>query len=343
MTQLARARGCLVGLAVGDALGQPTEGFTPERVRARYGRIEGLLDPAAAVSDDTEYALFSAQVIIEQRGVPTAADFAAAWRERIVPQTGPFKGAGFSEMAAIDNLRRGLEPPASGRHYHAWSDGLAMRVAPHAIVHAGRPAAAAALARVDGSVSHAGEGIHAGAAVAASIAAALVADGPAALGAILTEALAHVPADSWTARALRSGLEIGTAAAADGGDPFAALDALHDALAVPDFPWMDLAPEAVGLAWGLLAAGRGAFEPTLLAAANLGRDADTVAAIAGAVLGALHGFDAIPAAWRAVVRPAEGRCLACVAGMELVSVADALVATHVAAEPSDHAASEARA
>lgn len=324
MIDTARARGCLVGLAVGDALGQPTEGLTPETVRARFGRIEDLLDPAAAVSDDTEYALFSARVLIDHRGAASAADFAAAWRERIVPQAGPFKGAGFSEMAAIDNLRRGLEPPASGRHYHAWSDGLAMRVAPHAIVHAGRPAAAATLARVDGSVSHAGEGIHAGAAVAASLAAALVAPGAEALGDVLAEALAHVPPDSWTARALRDGLAIGRRH----DDPFDAMDALHDGLAVPDFPWMDVAPEAVGLAWGLLAAGRGSFEATLLAATNLGRDADTVAAIAGAVLGALHGFDVVPERWRGVLRPATGRCLACVAGMELVTVADALVGVH---------------
>lgn len=320
MSAADRARGCLVGLAVGDALGQPTEGLTPAAVRARHGRIEGLLDPAAAVSDDTEYALFSAQVLIDHRGTPAASDFEAAWRARILPQTGPFKGAGFSEMAAIDNLRRGLRPPASGRHHHAWSDGLAMRVPPHAIVHAGDPAAAAALARVDGSLSHAGEGLHAGAAVAASLAAALAAPGPEALDEALRVALQHVPADSWTARAIGTALSIGSAC----DDAWTAIDPLHDALAVQDFPWMDLAPEAVGLAWGLLAAGHGDFRSTLLAAANLGRDADTVAAMAGAVLGALHGLAVVPDAWRGVLRPAEGRCLACVAGMDLLSTADAL-------------------
>ncbi len=317
-----RARGCLVGLAVGDALGQPTEGLTPQAVRERYGRIEDLLDPAAAVSDDTEYALFSARVIIEQGGQPTATDFEAAWRKHIVPQTGPFKGAGFSEMAAIDNLRAGLHPPASGRHYHAWSDGLAMRVPPHAIVHAGDPSGAAALARLDGSVSHAGEGLHAGAAVAASLAAALTASGARALDEALEVALEHVPADSWTARALGTGLAIGGASP----DAWEAIEPLHAALAVRDYPWMDLAPEAVGLAWGLLRAGRGDLRSTLLAAVNLGRDADTIAAIAGAVLGALLGMAAIPREWLGVLRPAQGRCLASVAGMDLVATADSLAA-----------------
>jgi ADP-ribosylglycohydrolase len=310
-----------VGLAVGDALGQPTEGLTPAQVRARWGRIETLLDPAAAVSDDTEYALFAAQVLLERGGAITSDAIADAWLERIVPQTGPFKGAGFSEMAAIENLARGLRPPASGRHYHAWSDGLAMRVAPYGVFAAGDPVEAARLARVDGVVSHDGEGLHAGAAVASSLAVAMTA-APSDLDAVLDVALHHVPEDSWTARDLRRALELGRAA--DGA--WSAIDPLHDALAVRRYPWMDLGPEAVGLAWGLLAAGRGDFRSTLLAAVNLGRDADTVAAIAGAVLGALHGFDAVPDEWRGVLRPAEGRCLRCVAGMDLIDVADRLVA-----------------
>lgn len=329
MTLVARACGCLVGLAVGDALGQPSEGLTPDEVRRRHGRIEGLLDPFASVSDDTEYALFTAQVLIDHAGSPSADDIADAWLARIVPQTAPFKGAGFSEMAAIDLLRRGVRPPATGRHYHAWSDGLAMRVAPHAIVQAGRPDAAARLARTDGSVSHAGEGIDAGAAVAATLAVALTSSDPEALPDALREALAYVPDDGWTARALRTGLAVGAAAE----DAWAAILPLHDALAARDFPWMDLAPEAVGLAWGLLAAGRGDFEATLLAAANLGRDADTVAAIAGAVLGALHGIDVVPDAWRTVVKPATGRCLASVAGMDLIATADALAALHTEVHP----------
>ncbi len=306
---------------MGDALGQPTEGMTPNAVRARWGRIEGLLDPAAAVSDDTEFALFSARVLLDHGGDPTSDDVADAWLQHVVPQTGPFRGAGFSEMAAIDNLRHGLRPPASGRHHHAWSDGLAMRVAPYGIYAAGDPSEAARLTRVDGSVSHAGEGIHAGVAVAAALALAMTA-GVEALEDVLAEAPSHIPSDSWTARALRRGVAVGAAAA----DPWSAIDPLHDDLAVRHFPWMDLGPEAVGLAWGLLAAGRGDFEATLLAAVNLGRDADTVAAIAGAVLGALHGLPVVPEAWLGVLRPAEGLCLACVRGMELLDTADRLVA-----------------
>ena len=46
----AKARGTLLGLAVGDALGQPTEGKTMEFIQERWGRITGFLsdDPVRA-------------------------------------------------------------------------------------------------------------------------------------------------------------------------------------------------------------------------------------------------------------------------------------------------------
>jgi len=311
------ARGCFVGLAVGDALGQPTEGWTPAAIEAKWGYIDDLPAGRVTVSDDTEYALFSARVVLEHGVEATSGDFADAWLEHIVPQRGPFKGAGFSEMAAIENLRRGLRPPESGRHYHAWSDGLAMRVAPFGIASGGDPHRAADLARADGQVSHDGEGIYGGQAVAAAVAAA---SRGASLDEVVDAARGVIPADSWTRRNLDAGVAIGSRAP----DARTAIADLHDAMAIPSYPWADLAPEAIGLAFGLLAAGRGDLPESLLAAVNLGRDSDTVAAIQGAILGARLGLDGIPERWHQVVVPARGLCLACVEGVDLLETADAL-------------------
>ena len=310
------ARGCLVGLAVGDALGQPTEGWTRQAIEAEWGYIEGFVGDVS-VSDDTEYALFTAQAFLRHGLNVTSDDIAEAWLEHIVPHPGPFKGAGFSEMAAIDNLKRGLRPPQSGRHYHSWSDGLAMRVAPCGILGAGDPRLAARLAEVDGSVSHDGEGIYAGQAIAAAQAVAMYRGG---LGEIVEAALSVIPEDSWTARNIHLALDI----ADKSRDVKRVLEPLYNALAVTYYPWTDLGPEAVGLAFGLLKAGDGDFRDTLLAAVNLGRDTDTVAAIVGSILGAQGGMDAVPSEWLAVVQPASGVCLACVRGLDLLETADAL-------------------
>lgn len=311
------ARGCLIGLAVGDALGQPTEGWTPDAIAATWGYIDDLPNGSSAVSDDTEYTLFSARVLIERGLDVSSDDFADAWLRHIVPQEGPFKGAGFSEMATIENLRRGLRPPQSGRHYHSWSDGLAMRVAPFGIVANGDIALAARLATIDGRVSHDGEGIYGGQAVASAVAAA---SRGWSLGTVVDAARDVVPADSWTMRNIDVAVEIGATHA----NAKEAIPDLHRAMAVDYYPWADLAPEAVGLAFGLLVAGRGDVPDTLLAAVNLGRDSDTVAAILGAILGSRSGPEGIPRKWHAVVAPASGRCLRCVQGIDLLETADAL-------------------
>ena len=318
------ARGCLVGLAVGDALGQPTEGWTRQAIETKWGYIGGFVGDVS-VSDDTEYALFTAQAFLRHGLNATSDDIAQAWLEHIVSHPGPFKGAGFSEMAAIDNLRRGLRPPQSGRHYHSWSDGLAMRVAPCGILGAGDPHLAAQLAEIDGSVSHDGEGIYAGQAVAAAQAVAMHGGG---LDELVEAALAVIPEDSWTARNIRLALDI----AGKNRDVRRVLEPLYNALAVTYYPWTDLGPEAVGLAFGLLRAGGGDFRETVLAAVNLGRDTDTVAAIVGSILGAKGGMDAIPSEWLSVVQPASGVCLACVRGLDLLETADALVTLRAEAQ-----------
>jgi ADP-ribosylglycohydrolase len=314
-----RARGCLAGLAIGDALGQPTEGKTPAQIRDRWGTITDYVSDDPVGSDDTEYAVFSAQTLLRHGRGLTFDDVADAWRTHVASQRGGFKGAGFSEMLAIRNLREGQGPPACGEHLHSWSDGLAMRVAPFGIVAPGDPDEAARLAEVDGVVSHAGEGLLGGRAVAAAVAVSMTG---ATTAQATAAALAVVPADSWTARAVREAVEIGEGAGSVGD----ALDPLYDALVCHPYPWADLGPEAVGLAFGLLAASDGAFEDAVLGGANIGRDTDTIAAIAGAVVGARIGLTGLPPRWVERVQTVQGLCIRTVAGTDLLALADDLAA-----------------
>ena len=206
-----RARGCLLGLAVGDAMGAPVENLTAEAIAARWGPITGFLTDRPSGTDDTEYAAFSALLLLEHGTALTSDHVADAWVTHLAGREGGFPGAGFSELGTIENLRAGLRPPASGRHLHSWSDGLAMRSAVHGVYAAGDPATAARLAAVDGAVSHDGEGVHAGVAVAAAVAVAMT--GTATPHDIAAAALAAVPADSWTARSLRAGITHASATA----------------------------------------------------------------------------------------------------------------------------------
>ncbi|CAM5397360.1 hypothetical protein SROCM77S_02470 [Streptomyces rochei] len=304
-----RARGALLGLAVGDALGAPAENMKPSEIRARWGRITGYV---AAEPAGTEYAIFSGLLLARYGSALTAAHVEAAWHEWIADrEEGPFRGAGFSERGTLENLRRGLAAPISAQHRHAWSDGLAMRAAPHGVFAAGRPAEAARLVAIDGSVSHDGEGIHGGQAVAAGVAAAMAG---APTDAVVASALAVVPEDSWTARCLRRAMT-----AAHLGER-----AVRSAVVIGGYPWTDLAPEAVALAFGAYAAADGDFTEAVLTAVNMGRDADTTAAVAGALAGAARGVAAIPAEWASAIGPARGSCLPSMAGHHVLDVADLL-------------------
>lgn len=313
----AHARGCLAGLALGDALGSPAEGKTPAQIRERWGRIEDFLSPEQGGTDDTEYALFSARLLLTYGFELTPANVVDAYFREIISSDNTYKGAGFSEILSIRNLEAGLRPPASGQHLHSWSDGLAMRVAPYGIVAAGDPALAARLAAADGCVTHAGEGIYSGQAVAAAIAAAMHG---AALNTVFDAALSILPADSWTCRSLRRALAI----ARDHPGVRNAIQPLHDAIVCHTYYWADIAPEAVGLAFGVLAAAEGDFEESVLGGVNIGRDTDTIAAIAGAIAGARGGLSTIPPHWRLRLRKAGGTCIKTVRGMDVLETADRL-------------------
>ncbi|MFH9015810.1 ADP-ribosylglycohydrolase family protein [Streptomyces sp. NPDC017943] len=318
----ARARGALLGLAVGDALGAPAENMKPSEIRARWGRITGYVAEHPAGTDDTEYAIFSGLLLARHGSALTPAHVESAWHELIADRDeGPFRGAGFSERGTLENLRRGLAAPISAQHRHAWSDGLAMRAAPFGVFAAGRPAEAARLVAIDGSVSHDGEGIYGGRAVAAGVAAAMAG---AQVIAVVAAALAVVPDDSWTARCLRRAVT-----AAHRGER-----AVRSAVVIGGYPWTDLAPEAVALAFGAYAAADGDFQQSVLTAVNMGRDADTTAAVAGALAGATQGVPAIPAEWAAPIGPVRGRCLPAMAGYHVLDVADLLTSPSASPEPS---------
>jgi len=75
-----RAVSCIEAVAVGDAMGKITEGYSPEEIISTYGgRITGFRQPIqpksrftwkyAEVTDDTHFTLLIADSIIENKGV----------------------------------------------------------------------------------------------------------------------------------------------------------------------------------------------------------------------------------------------------------------------------------
>lgn len=312
-----RARGAIAGLSVGDALGRPVEGLLPHEIQEKWGRVEGYVSDDPLGSDDTEYALLTAMALLEYPKNFNANNIAQLWVDKVCSQVGGFGGGGFSEMLAIRNLSRGYKPPRSGQHSHAWSDGLAMRVAPIGVAAAGDPELAAKLAWEDGIVSHSEEGIYAGQAVAAAVASAMAGN---AIDRIFADALSVVEPDSWTARLMIRADEL---VSSSNNWSELAIRAGKE-LTCLEYYWADLAPEAVSLTFVAFLGGGGNFSESVLNAVNLGRDADTIAAMTGGIVGAMTGIEGIPEEWLPAVTEAPGICLEATKGMNPLLVADQL-------------------
>jgi len=308
-----KAAGVLIGLAVGDALGDLGRS---DAYRQRYGIITNLYDGAAG-TDDTEFAVLTARALLDCGGDLTPTAMLAAWQKYILAQGGVFERAGRPLYGAVENIRRGMKPPLSGLdNVLNIDDGAAMRIAPVGIFCAGDPGRAARMAAVEAQISHAKDGIWAAQAVAASIAVAM-ADGN--TQEVIDAGLACIPDDSWLGRGMASAMAI----CDDANDVMeAAWERLHVDLWTPAHA---VSPEAIPQLYAIYRLTDGDFRRGLFWAGNFGRDADTLTAIIGALAGARYGVGIMPPEWVAVVRRPAGVSLKFAAQEDLLALADDLV------------------
>ena len=316
----AGVQNCLAGLAVGDAMGCPTEFLTPEQIVAEYGWVEGLVAsptchphaalPTGRVTDDTEQAMALAGVYLRDGRMSASAmaqavlDWADAQGEHLALYLGP------STRRALEVLRAGADPRESGRA--GKTNGAAMRVAPVGIVHAGDLEGALADA-VEASLPTHGTtlALSAAAAVACAVAEAMRQD--ATLEEVLEAGMEgavrgrEFGAWVWTPP-LEKRFELALRLVRQAENEAQAVRALYDYVGV------DMTvTESVPTAFGLVALAEGDPMRAVRYAANIGGDTDTIGAIAGAICGALRGIEAVDGALLAEVERVNGLDLAAVA------------------------------
>ncbi|GHE94268.1 ADP-ribosylglycohydrolase [Amycolatopsis deserti] len=303
MSARDRALGAFAGLALGDALGMPTQSMSRTEIARRYGRIDSLVDavhdqpiapgmPAGSITDDTEQALLLARLLVDGGGRVEPLVFARAlldWEADMI-RRGSADLLGPSTKRALDLLQSGADPAEAGRG--GSTNGAAMRITPVAI------ATPPDLDRLLDAVTEASLVTHnssLGIAAAAAVAAAVSAGVD---GASLPESLDHAEAAA-DLGAHRGAWSAGGDIAArirwargwvSGMDSTALADAVYQVIGTSV-----AAQESVVAAIALAHALGDRPADALTLAAGLGGDTDTVAAMCGAILGAQHGFDGLPA------------------------------------------------
>ena len=310
--RFSRAYGALAGLALGDALGMPTQAMSPQQIRSVYGTITGLVDgdasqpyapgmPAGSVTDDTEQALLIASLLIRGRGSSSghvalnAVEFAhalLAWEDSMI-ERGSLDLLGPSTKAALERVRAGEDPLTVGGE--GTTNGAAMRVTPIGIaVSTEDPEAFAEAVWSSCRVTHATrQGFQSAALVAAAVSMGInAARSPSLdLRSLLWKAVTYVDSlperGAWTPdpdviAATRRAMQLAVNPASS------SLECLVEQVGTSV-----ASAHAIPMAFALLA--RDPSPRALLDAANIGGDTDTIGAIAGAILGAALGGEVLPA------------------------------------------------
>ena len=356
--RFSRAYGALAGLALGDALGMPTQAMSPAQIRAVYGRITGLVDgdasqpyapgmPAGSVTDDTEQALLVASLLVRGRGSSSgrvaldAGEFAhalLAWEDSMI-ERGSLDLLGPSTKAALERVRAGEDPLSVGGA--GTTNGAAMRVTPIGIaVSTADPEAFADAVWSSCQVTHATrQGFQSAALVAAAVSMGIDWDTPSAsdMTALLWKALTYVDSlperGAWTpdpdvVAATRRAMQLVANPASS------SLECLVEQVGTSV-----ASAQAIPMAFALLA--RDPSPRALLDAANIGGDTDTIGAIAGAILGGAFGEQVLPADSLSMIEEVSHLGLPSVA-LELLELRDqALVGRQEESAPASSPASPA--
>jgi len=312
-----KSAGCLIGLAIGDAFGDAAR--DPEN-QFLYGITTDFPEKPTGSTDDTEFALLTAEILLQSNGAPNRDSVTKAWRTHVLVQD-ELKRGGASEREAAANIRRGVLPPQSGQfNTYAASDGAAMRASPIGIVAAGDPKRAAALAECDAEISHCGEGIWGAQAVAAAVSVAM-AHGT--VDEIFEAGVQQAPEGSWLKHNFNQAIAIMNK---HKHDLHATWMELHQALRGE---YKASVPEAVVSAFSVFLLTDGDFRNCIVYSGNFGRDSDTIGAVAGALAGTICGLANIPEDWVARVRRPSGTCLQFTADLDIVDVAHRLAGLRI--------------
>jgi ADP-ribosylglycohydrolase len=315
----SRALGALYGLAIGDALGMPTQGLSRAAIVARYGLLLDGFEPgppchpiaaglpAGTITDDTKQAVLLARLIVKDGGAPDPAELASqllAWEESMRTR-GSLDLLGPSTRRALDAIAAGASVEDTGRS--GTTNGAAMRITPVGVATpSGDPGLLVDRVVAASRVTHnTGIALAGAAAVAAAVSAGI--DGATVPEAVQRAAAAAADAAScghWAAGADVASRITWAAGLVEGLGRKQAMDVVYR-LVGTSLATQESVPAAFAVATV------SPQDPWLACriAASLGGDCDTIAAMTGAICGACQGLESFPESARPTVTRVNTRDL----------------------------------
>lgn len=309
-----RIKGCLIGVAAGDAMGMPSSMMSPQTIRQTFGYIDRFLPappdhilhgglPAGAVTDDTQQTFLLADSIIACKAIDPEdiARRLIAWAEANHAFSSMLVGP--SSLRALGAIRAGKPIHESGRVGD--TNGAAMRIAAVGIYGKGdleRTVAAvekACLPTHNTNVAIAGA-----AAVAQAIGIGL--QGNVDLDKLIEQALEAARlglqrGHSWYGASIADRTNIALKIIASVNDRAIRLEKIYDIVGT-GVQMVETVPTSLAI----VKMANGDPVEGVIIAANMGGDCDTIGAIVGAICGAIRGADAFPKDWIELLQEVNG-------------------------------------
>ncbi|MFB6979538.1 ADP-ribosylglycohydrolase family protein [Streptomyces scopuliridis] len=327
-----RVTGALIGAAVGDALGGPVEGWTPEAIAERHGgRVRGIVEPFhkdewktarpiapyhkgdGHVTDDTlmTHALIRVyEQVRDHLDAYAVADHLVPdlmtnprWIPELEAEALPLQRIFLAEKWIVARIHYGHVDPREAGVGNIVNCGAAMYMAPVGAVNAGNPLRAYEEALEVAGAHQSSYGREAAGVFAAAVASAFT---PGATPGSVVEDVLKLAKDG-----TKAAIEAVCDVAARYDDFEDALGPLREAVAPFDTVGPEYRKPSLGarrpsrlhsieelpVALGMVLVGRGDFRHTVLGSVNYGRDCDSIATMSGAIVGALYGEESVPKEW----------------------------------------------
>jgi ADP-ribosylglycohydrolase len=326
-----KAVGALLGSAVGDAIGGAVEGWTPEAIRERHGGwVTGIVGPwyedwrtarpiapyhkgDGHITDDTLMTHALVEVYDERRTHLDAYAVAESlvpkmvngtrWVPELEADALLLQRVFLAEKWLVARLHYGHVDPREAGVGNIVNCGAAMYMAPVGLANAGDPEGAYAEALDVAGAHQSSYGREAAGVFAAAVAAAMI---PGATPGSVVETVVGLAKDG--TRAAISAVAEAADGVTDWGQAIPVLRAAVEPFDTvgPDYrnlsmdarrPSRTKSIEELPVALGMLLVAEGDVRRSVLGGTNYGRDADSIASMAGAVAGALNGSSGVPRNW----------------------------------------------
>ncbi|NWF88238.1 MAG: ADP-ribosylglycohydrolase family protein [Ignavibacteriaceae bacterium] len=334
-----RVQNAMIGLAIGDAIGWTSMfrrsfllPFWTRRIRREmesYSENQNITilpmpfslnQPSEnfdlSPTDDTEWTAFTCEILLNSN-YDSYADLVWNGWNKLAHSNEVIRGS-IATQSAINNLRRNIQPPQSGKENpHYFDDSAMPRAVPIGIFCIGKPDKAAYLSEIDASITNSEDGIWAAQAIAVAIS--MLCSGRSITDSI-DAAYKYLPKASWIRRTFEETFLM----ARESKSIFSILPELQKEVVNKEYSYGNTAPETLALAFAILQLHGDNFETALMTSASFAKSSETLPAIVGALVGAMQTSAIGSNSWLEAIKTLKGVCIPSFAGKNYLSLVEQL-------------------